>query len=222
MSKFLYFHVFVLYMKIYGNFSKLNMTLAGIAAGTMMLFPTQTKAQGTTIQAKPDTFEIVEKVTPQGTDSEEILFNAPSPDIKVLGEYKTAKIIIDLSKNILYKYDEFGNPEKAYLVASGKKGSPTDTGVRIVTHIETYPYKTAPWSTKRRRNPKAYGPKIICLDKLNPLTGERSRTGEFIHGNNNPNSLGKYASLGCVRMDNEVIKELSTQVKRGDIVIIKK
>lgn len=209
-------------MKIYGNFSKLNMGIAGIVAGSIMLFPNATKAQSQQPQLEKDVFEKVEKVPPQGTDAKTILYNAPSPDIKILGEYKTATIIVDLSKNILYKYDEFGNPEKAYLIASGKKSSPTDEGVRLVTHIEKYPYKMAPAATKRRKQPWNYGPRIICLEKINPLTGEKSSTGEFIHGNNNPNSLGKYASLGCIRMDNEVIKELASQVKKGDIVVIRK
>ena len=35
-------------------------------------------------------------------------------------------------------------------------------------------------------------------------------------------SLGEYASHGCVRMDNKIIKKLSEQVKRGDIVVITK
>ena len=65
-------------------------------------------------------------------------------------------------------------------------------------------------------------PKIICLQKVDPETGTRSSTGEFIHGNNNPASLGKYASLGCIRMDNDVIRELAANVKRGDIVVITK
>ncbi len=49
-----------------------------------------------------------------------------------------------------------------------------------------------------------------------------SQTGQFIHGNNDISSLGKYASLGCIRMDNEVIKKLAKEVKRGDIVVIRK
>ena len=57
--------------------------------------------------------------------------------------------------------------------------------------------------------------------KLDPKTGEQTRTGEFIHGNNNVNSLGKYASNGCIRMDNEIIKQFALEIKAGDIVIIK-
>ncbi len=57
--------------------------------------------------------------------------------------------------------------------------------------------------------------------KVDPETGKLSTTGEFIHGTNRPESIGQYVSLGCMRMDNETIKQLASEVKRGDIVIIK-
>jgi lipoprotein-anchoring transpeptidase ErfK/SrfK len=128
-----------------------------------------------------------------------------------------------LATNVLYFYDKEGKPQNVYLVASGKKTpkTQTKTGVRSVSHVETYPYKEANPKTKRRKNPRAYGPKILILDYLNPKTGEITHgNGEFIHGNNNAKSLGQYASLGCIRMDNEVIKEISTLVDRHDIVVI--
>ena len=159
-------------------------------------------------------------VEAQGTKDSKVLSKAPSPNVYVNAEIKIATIVVDLSKNYLYKYDPDGIPTAVYLVASGKKSTPTNTGIRVVSHVETYPYRTAPKATKRRRNPRDYGPKIIILNELNPVNGQQSPCGEFIHGNNNPNSIGKYASKGCIRMDNEVIKELSTQVKRGDIVKI--
>ena len=160
-------------------------------------------------------------ITPEGTSKKAVLAGAPKPYIKIAGENKIAKFVVDLSKNVLYKYDSNGEALAAYLIASGKKSTPTDKGIRIVTHTESYPYRTAPRSTKRRRNPGAYGPKIICLNKIDPKTGEQSQTGEFIHGTNQPGTIGKYVSHGCMRMNNEVIKTLSKEVQRGDIVIIK-
>ncbi len=200
-------------MRITNTFKTLGLTLA---VATLPLCRNRVYAQN---QQKDD-FTIT-TATPKGTDSKTILAGAPSPNIEIAGEKKTAKFVVDLSKNILYKYNVQGKAEMAYLIASGKESTPTSKGVRIVTHTETYPYRTAPRGTKRRRNPRAYGPKIICLNKIDTQTGEQSQTGEFIHGTNDLSSLGKYASHGCMRMDNEVIKELSQKVKRGDIVIIK-
>lgn len=165
---------------------------------------------------------VTSTIPPEGTYDKKLLANAPKPFIKIVDKNKTAKIVVDLSKNILYKYDVQGKPEVAYLIASGKKSTPTHTGVRIVTHKETFPYRGAPRSSKRRRNPRAYGPKIICLNILDPKTGEQRSTGEFIHGTNNPEALGEYVSHGCMRMDNDVIQDLALEVKQGDIVIIKR
>ncbi len=173
-------------------------------------------------QDTTDTFtRVVPDVTPSGINDSLVLKNAPSPIITVQGEKKSAIFVVDLSKNVLYHYDEAGKPQMAYLVASGKPTTPTDKGVRIVSDTETYPYKSAPRSTKRYRNPRDYGPRAIILRILDPLTGETKQTGEFIHGNKDASSIGKYASKGCIRMDNEVIKKLANLVKRGDIILIK-
>ena len=169
-----------------------------------------------------DRVEISSKVPPEGSDAYKFLKFAPKPDIVYMGEQRKARFVVTLSDNRLYHYDDFGEPIKVYSVASGRPSSPTSTGVRMVSHVESYPYLTAPRSTKRRRSPKSYGPKIIILDKIDLETGEKSMIGEFIHGNNDSTSIGKKVSMGCIRMDNKVIKYLSGVVKRGDFVVIKK
>lgn len=152
-----------------------------------------------------------------------ILANAPSSQIEVAGKKQNAAIVVDLSENRLYRYDKDGKAFEVYQVASGKKTSPTSTGLRKVSHIETYPYTEAPAGTKRRKSPKAYGPKILILTTIDPKTGkDLGSNGEFIHGNNNPASIGTYASHGCMRMDNDVIVQLSKEVKPGSYVLIQK
>ena len=194
-----------------------------LTAGTLSVSAQVPKVKSLTPHLTKDVFVKIDSlVPPKGTTDTLVLKGAPSPFVFVEGIKKTASIVVDLSKNVLYKFNDTGEAEAAYRVASGKKSTPTHTGLRIVSHVETYPYKNAPASSKRRNNPNDYGPKIIVLDKLDPKTGETSYFGEFIHGNRNPSSIGKYASKGCVRMDNQVIRILSTQVKRGDLVWIKK
>lgn len=193
--------------------------IAGTAIAGLTLPTTLSYSNNITKTQSTDVFE-KKSVPSEGTQDIQILSNAPSPEVVVCGKKEKAKIVVDLKTNTLYTYNEFGQAQCAYSIASGKTSTPTHAGVRIVSHTETYPYKTAPRHTKRRRNPRAYGPKVIILDILDTKTGERSSIGEFIHGNNDPTSIGKYASKGCMRMDNDVIKQLSTTVKRGDIVII--
>ncbi len=201
---------------------KRNLSIIGLAGLPLLFAPQQIKAQNLEKTPDKDLFEKNISIPPKGTKNNTILLGAPSPEIEIAGVKDTAKIVVDLSKNVLYTYNENGQAQCAYLIASGKPKYPTDTGIRVVTHVESYPYKSAPRSTRRRRRPNDYGPKIICLQKIDVKTGERSNTGEFIHGTNKPASLGKYASLGCMRMDNEVIQKLAKEVHRGDIVLITK
>ncbi len=195
-----------------------RVALTSMLAITPLLYPSVLRAQ-----ADEDSFvktELTSEILPKGTSDMQILKAAPNPEVNIMGNLTNALIVVDLSKNVLYKYDENGIPEMAYSIASGKTSTPTKTGLRVVSHVETYPYKSAPEGTKRRRRPNDYGPKIIILNKIDSSTGEISQIGEFIHGNNNPSSIGKYASHGCMRMDNQAIKDLSLQVQRGDIVKI--
>lgn len=164
------------------------------------------------------------KINPTALSIEE-LKNAPSPEIIIAGKKYNAGLVVDLSSNKLYRYDSEGDVTDGYRVASGVIGrsgkSITGTGIRKVDHIESYPYKCAP-GTKRRRNPKAYGPNILYLTIVDPKTGNNlGSNGEFIHGNNDISSIGKYASHGCIRMDNDVITNFAKEVKPGTLVLIK-
>lgn len=161
------------------------------------------------------------RITPSGILAQEGI-EFPSNEIIIAGKVKKASIVVDLETNILYLYDTNGSPYKAYLIASGKKSTPTIRGVRKIRHFENYPYKSAPSSSKRRQNPKDYGPKIIYLETINTTTGENmGSNGQFIHGNNKISSLGKHSSKGCIRMDNEAILEVADFVKKQDYVLIK-
>lgn len=155
-----------------------------------------------------------------GSAADSILAFAPDPRILVQGQEKILTFAVDVTNNILYHYDKEGNPIMGYRIASGKltPDMQTDEGLRVVSHVETYPYKTAPSHTKRHKNPRDYGPRCIILDTFDPLTGKKGITGEFIHGNKDASCIGKHVSQGCMRMDNTVIKNLAKDVKRGDLI----
>ena len=127
---------------------------------------------------------------------------APSPIINIAGKEKNVGIIVDTKTNKLYRYDNSGEVIDGYHVATGKLNSNgkslTTTGIRRVHHIDLY------------------------LTIINPKTGvEEPSNGEFIHGNNDASSIGKYKSGGCIRMDNDVIKQFADEVKVGTLVLIK-
>ena len=212
-------------MKILGIPNFKNIIKASLVTMPLLIASSQTGAINIDKTPSEDTFVLSKDTTsivPKGTTNSRILESAPSPILLLNGKISKAKFVVDLAQNALFHYNNEGEAICAYLIASGKKSTPTETGARVVTHVETYPYRTASPRTKRYKNPRDYGPKIICLRKIDLRTGETAPTGEFIHGNNNPKSLGNYASKGCMRMDNEVIKYLAKQVKKGDLVLIQK
>src|SRR5579864_2637010 len=103
---------------------------------------------------------------------------------------------------------ENGRVVKIYQTAVGAAASPTPSGT----------YKIA----QRVANPTWYGPdKVVGPGKDNPV-GTRwlglSRKGYGIHGTNNPRSIGKRASHGCVRMRNRDVEDLFARVAVGDVV----
>jgi len=103
---------------------------------------------------------------------------------------------------------ENGQVVKIYSTAVGAPSSPTPPGTYSI--VERIP------------NPTWYGPgKVVGPGKGNPV-GTRwmglSRKGYGIHGTNNPGSIGRNASHGCVRMRNRDVEDLFARVAVGDVV----
>ncbi len=105
---------------------------------------------------------------------------------------------------------EDGRIVKVYAVAVGASVSPSPTGTLKIINKVTNP-------TYFRSG------KVIRPGKSNPL-GDRwmglSATGYGIHGTNAPNSIGKAASHGCIRMGKEDVENLFKLVRVGDVVEI--
>jgi lipoprotein-anchoring transpeptidase ErfK/SrfK len=91
------------------------------------------------------------------------------------------------------------NVYKTYKVAVGKPSSPTPKGTfRIIN---------------RAVNPGGpFGTRWLGLNAPNGDYG--------IHGTNNPSSIGKSVSAGCIRMYNNQVIELSNLVPIGTVVKI--
>lgn len=104
-----------------------------------------------------------------------------------------------------------GQLVRTYRVAVGKPSTPSPTGeFKIVNRIT---------------NPTYYHKgQIIPAGKNNPV-GTRwmglSAKSYGIHGTNQPNSIGKAASTGCIRMSQRDLEELFTLVEVGDAVEIR-
>jgi lipoprotein-anchoring transpeptidase ErfK/SrfK len=103
---------------------------------------------------------------------------------------------------------EDGKVVKVYPVAVGAPATPSPSGEFRVR--------------ERITNPTFYAPgNVIGPGKSNPL-GTRwiglSQRGYGIHGTNEPRSIGKRASHGCIRMNQADVEELFELVRAGDLV----
>ncbi len=106
---------------------------------------------------------------------------------------------------------ENGEVKKVYSVAVGKKSTPSPAGTFHVVN--------------RLTNPGYYHKgKVVAPGPQNPL-GVRwiglDQKGYGIHGTNEPKSIGKAASHGCIRMAKADVIELFTLVQPGDEVQIR-
>jgi L,D-transpeptidase ErfK/SrfK len=86
---------------------------------------------------------------------------------------------------------------KTYPIAVGKMLTQTPTGNFVVVN----------------RQPNPGGPFGVMWLSL-------SKAGYGIHGTNNPSSIGKSVSLGCVRMYNQDVLELAKRIPNGTLVRI--
>lgn len=107
-----------------------------------------------------------------------------------------------------------GKLEQKYAVATGKDPELTPEGkFRIANKIKNRPYYKEKIPGGDPRNP--LGDRWIGLE----VNGTQGTT-YAIHGNSNENSIGKYVSAGCIRMHNDEIHELFTQVKVNSYAVI--
>jgi len=105
-------------------------------------------------------------------------------------------IVLSLSNRRMYLSQD-GRVVKSYPIGIGKADTPTPTGTYKIM------YKT----------PNPGGPfGAMWMGLSIPEYG--------IHGTNNPQSIGKHVSKGCIRMHNQDVLELSRMVPVGTIVTI--
>ena len=106
---------------------------------------------------------------------------------------------------------EGGQIRKIYRVSVGAAVSPSPTGeFQVVTRI---------------LNPTYYHPGVVIPAGENSPIGTRwiglNKKGYGIHGTNEPHSIGRAASHGCIRMRNREVEEFFKLVRAGDTVQIR-
>lgn len=121
------------------------------------------------------------------------------------------RIVVDLSDRELTYY-RGGREVLRTPVAVGTDRNPTPTGHFYVTDSVTLANPGSPW-----------GPHALGLsgrsDTISEYNGGDGIIG--IHGTNRPDSIGKAASLGCVRLPNDMITLIHEMVPIGTPVEIR-
>jgi L,D-transpeptidase ErfK/SrfK len=128
-------------------------------------------------------------------------------------------IVVDLSENHLYFYEGL-KLQKDYGVATAAPGYETPVGTWQIVDKRENPT----WYNPALDTWGADLPKVIPPGPGNPL-GTRAlylnAPGIRIHGTFNSDSIGTYASHGCIRMLISESEELFELVETGARVIIK-
>jgi lipoprotein-anchoring transpeptidase ErfK/SrfK len=127
-------------------------------------------------------------------------------------------IVIDTANTYLYLV--LGNGQAMrYGVGVGREGF-TWAGAERVSRMKEWPDWYPP-SEMIERQP--YLPRMMAGGETNPLGARALYLGKTvyrIHGTNQPSTIGKYVSSGCIRLTNDDIQDLYSRVQVGTRVVV--
>ncbi|MGJ5131199.1 L,D-transpeptidase [Bradyrhizobium oligotrophicum] len=127
-------------------------------------------------------------------------------------------IIIDTGNTYLY-YVLGGGRALRYGVGVGRQGF-TWSGVQTVTRKAEWPDWHPPAQMIARQ---PYLPRFMAGGPGNPLGARAMYLGSSeyrIHGTNDPTTIGKFVSSGCIRLTNEDVSDLFSRVQVGTKVVV--
>ncbi|MCK1746245.1 L,D-transpeptidase [Bradyrhizobium sp. 139] len=127
-------------------------------------------------------------------------------------------IVIDTGNTYLYYVLGNGRAIR-YGVGVGREGF-TWAGVQSVSRKAEWPDWHPPAEMVARQ---PYLPRFVAGGPGNPLGARAMYLGSSeyrIHGTNDPATIGKFVSSGCIRMTNEDVKDLFSRVNVGAKVVV--
>jgi lipoprotein-anchoring transpeptidase ErfK/SrfK len=176
-------------------------------------------------------------VQPQGADGRPIVLSALPPDdqpetgprqeleprlrrqeVSFQTKEPAGTIVVDTPNTQLY-YVLGGGRAVRYGVRVGRDGF-TWTGVQKITRKAEWPDWHPPAEMIERQ---PYLPRFMAGGDGNPLGARAMYLGNTvyrIHGTNQPSTIGKFVSSGCIGMLNEDVTDLFERVKVGTRVVV--
>ncbi len=139
-------------------------------------------------------------------------------------EAPVGSIVIDTSDRRLYHVVKPGKA-MVYGVGVGREGF-TWTGTNSITRKAEWPGWTPPATMRAREAAKGrILPAYMPGGPNNPLGARAMYLGNTlyrIHGTNQPSTIGQAMSSGCIRMANDDVEHLYSQVQIGTKVIVRR
>ena len=146
--------------------------------------------------------------------------HVPNPQIVDVQTKMTPGYIYISHKSRKLYFAESEYTATVYPIAVGTRGYGWK-GVEKITRIQAWPSWRPPAEMRRR---KPYLPAYVPGGPNNPLGAKALYLGDTlyrIHGTNEPASIGRYASSGCIRLHNRHILHLARKVKIGTVVVVR-
>lgn len=195
-----------------------------------LIAPTSADAQSLGYAPQPQgSFWSQERALPVPQQMDDQVFSdegdgAPIPDRlkRKVVEFDTREapgtIVIDTANTYLYYVLGRGQAVR-YGVGVGREGF-TWSGVQTVSRKADWPDWHPPAEMIARQ---PYLPRFMAGGPGNPLGAAAMYLGSTtyrIHGTNDPSTIGKFVSSGCIRLTNEDVQELASRVTIGTKVVV--
>jgi lipoprotein-anchoring transpeptidase ErfK/SrfK len=140
------------------------------------------------------------------------------PKVRFASSYEVGSVVIDTSRRALY-YVTAPTQAYQYPISVGKEGF-SWTGTEAVSRVAEWPDWYPP-AEMRERRPEL--PEKMTGGLRNPLGATAIYLGNTlyrIHGTNDPKSIGRAESSGCIRMLNQHAVHLASLVHVGTKVTV--
>ena len=188
------------------------------------------------IGAAPGVTGTVQQQAPVGADGKPVMLSALPPEeqpdaapaqlppnlrrqeVAFATKEPAGTIVVDTSNTYLY-YVLGGGRAIRYGVRVGRDGF-TWTGVQKITRKSEWPDWHPPTEMIERQ---PYLPRFMAGGEGNPLGARAMYLGSTvyrIHGTNQPSTIGKFVSSGCIGMLNEDVSDLFERTKVGTRVVV--
>jgi lipoprotein-anchoring transpeptidase ErfK/SrfK len=179
-------------------------------------------AQGASAAAPPSDPAVVAALPPEYQPDQ----GPPAPLApqfqRQLVDYQTTQpagtIIIDTPHTYLYLVMGHGKALR-YGIGVGREGF-TWSGTERISRMKKWPDWFPPKEMIERQ---PYLPRFMAGGESNPLGSRALYLGNTlyrIHGTNQPSSIGKFVSSGCIHLTNEDIEDLYDRVQVGTRVVV--